>query len=141
MHNLAREEVLHTEIPLIDVSVPRGAGAEVVLVDEPPIGERAVFLVLRTGEAARKGIGERGGAGLEVVGGKEHGRGFAESRARILEVCGYAHAVINAGAPAENSVGAQLIGKTDAWAEVVAIHGDAALVAIGKNGCAHAADR
>src|SRR5580704_2916038 len=103
-HDLARQLSLHSQVPLVNVGVPRRGIAQIVRVLIAPVRQLAVLLTLRTGKAAGKRVFQTrsvgaGGAAITtdkiIVGKKQIGR-LSERRARILEVSGRAHSKINA---------------------------------------------
>src|SRR5271170_5851749 len=104
-HDLAGQLSLHSQIPLVNVGVPRRGIAQIVRVLIAPVRKLAVLLALRTSKTAGKRVCQSrsrgtGGAAIAtdkiVVGKKQVGR-LAERGAGVLEVCGRAHSKIDAG--------------------------------------------
>src|SRR5580698_11418471 len=93
--DLAGQLPLDSQIPLVNVSVPRRGRAQVVVVGVPPISQCSILRALRTGKAVGKRIFQSRVLAGKVVLSKEHCGSFAERSSRILEICGWTHAKIN----------------------------------------------
>src|SRR3954454_15684332 len=90
-YDLARQQMLNAQVPLVNIGVLRFCGPEVVSISITPLRELAVGLALRTGYAAMKWIGQGSRAGVEVIVCEEHSRALTERSPRILEIGGNAH--------------------------------------------------
>src|SRR5215472_1346590 len=100
-HDLAGQQMLNAQVPLVDVSVLGFCRSQVVAIGVAPLRQLAIDLVLRAGQPEGKRIGERNWstvvcASVEIVGREKHGGTLAKRRTRVLEVGGHAHSVINA---------------------------------------------
>src|SRR5881396_3153692 len=131
-HNLPREHVLNSEVPLIDLGIPRRPSVQVAGVAETPLCQLAVFGSLRRCETAGKWAGATGRLCrgrpkasklvCEIVFGEEHTRRFRECRTGVLEISGYVHAIEDSCATAQYRIGSKLIGEAKARSEVVSVH-------------------
>src|SRR5580700_5834651 len=78
---------LDSQIPLVNVSVPRRGRAQVVVVGVPPVSQCSILRALRTGKARGKRIFQGRVLAGKVVLREEHCGSFAERSTRILEIC------------------------------------------------------
>src|SRR3954452_12425302 len=128
--------MLHPQVPLVNIGVLGLCGPQVVSIPVTPLRQFAVCLVLRTGYATMKWIGQGSRTGVEVIVREKHGRALTERRTRILEVGGDAHSVIDACAPAKYGVLGQLVSKAKPGSPVVAVGGHGApMKSVGEERC------
>src|SRR6516225_10205768 len=131
--DLPREQMLDTEIPLINFSVTRFARVQAVIIRQTPQGERPIGLSLRLGQTATgKRIFERGESMLEIVLGEANWVAVSKRGSSELEVCRNVQAVVNARASANHSTGIEGVGESQTRGPIVAVHRNRAMAGTGK---------
>src|SRR5579871_739663 len=120
-HNLARQQPLDAQVPLIKFSISCRARAQIVWILIAPVCKLSILPALRWGKSTREGVLERRRLRRKVVVRKKQVRRFAECGSRILEVRRRAHAEVDAGSTAYNCLRIKLVGKSQARSNILAV--------------------
>src|SRR4051794_19444470 len=115
--DLPRQQVLNSQVPLINLRIASGTGVQVTRVAEAPLRQFPVLSSLRrrqTGYPRCRGwkrVSERGELGLEIIFGEIHLGRFCKCRPGVLKIGSHVHSVEHSRAAAKYSTGGQLISK------------------------------
>src|SRR5580765_8802644 len=121
-HKVAFEQMLHPQIPLINLCVANCCTIQAVVVRESPERQVSIFLALRLWQSRRKRIGQRRKLRLKIIFGETDGREVAERCARELEVGLRIQSVINSRASSNNRIGGHRIRESNSRRQIVSIN-------------------
>ena len=135
--DLPGEQMLNTEVPLIDFRVAGLIRTEIVAVAKTPFRQSTIFRSLGRRQSSGERIVKMGELRLVIVGGELDLGRLAERGTGVLEVRRHVHTVEDPRAAAEDGVGSQLVGEAKAGCPVIAVDGCGATRGTGKNRGSH----
>ena len=131
-NDLAGQFPLHSQVPLVKISIARGGRPQIVVVGVSPIRKLPILFALRTREACRKRVFESGILRGKIIVRKENRGGLAKGCPGILKIRRRTHSEIDTGAAPHYRLRIESIGKPKSRTDIFAVYRDASHAGGGK---------